>query len=109
MYTCLQDRRKISTFKHFEGNTVLSAVITSVVQVAKLTISPPLVIREVLGIRTTVRKNTKNQSSYMTIILKEEEQQQRTTQKPMVLCQVFHKNHRFFQCLKQPEPVALQF
>jgi hypothetical protein len=42
----------------------------------------------------------------MTIILKEEEE--RTTQKPMVLCQFFHKNHRFFQCLKQPEPVALQ-
>jgi hypothetical protein len=39
MYTYLQDRRKISTFKHFEGNTILSAVITSVVQVAKLAIS----------------------------------------------------------------------
>jgi hypothetical protein len=49
----------------------------------------------------------------MTIILKEveeeEEEEERTTQKPLVLCQFFHKTHRFFQCLKQPEPVALQF
>jgi hypothetical protein len=39
MYTYLQDRRKISSFENFEGNTILSAVITSVVQVAKLALS----------------------------------------------------------------------
>jgi hypothetical protein len=54
MYTYLQNRRNISPFKHFEGNTILSAVITSVVQVAKLALKPPLVIREVLDITTTV-------------------------------------------------------